>query len=144
MGRISFRNLPIAAMLLGMPVLAITLSGCPSHTHPMQASTKVPASEGTVRATEGTDGNTDVTISVNHLAIPSKVQGDSTIYVVWFQPLTGEAQNVGVMTVDGHLEGRFDGSTSHRRFHVTVTPEPNGEAARPSHPPVFTAEVDRQ
>lgn len=129
-----------AATLLAIALFAT--AGC-HKTHAMSASAAVPASEGTVRATEGADGNTDVTLWVKHLATPSKVQPDATVYVVWFQPRSGVAQNVGAMAVDDNLDGRFDGSTAHRQFAVTVTPEPHGEVATPSHASVFSTQVDR-
>src|SRR6186997_878872 len=132
------RSLLLAVTLAAVPVFA----GCAA-SHTMRSGTQVPGSEGTLQATEGANGNTDVTIWVKHLANPSQVQGDSNIYVVWFQPRNGVAQNVGAMTVDHNLEGRFDGSTAHRRFRVTVTPEPSGQVSAPTHDAVFTSEVNR-
>lgn len=136
------RSVLFAAGLLAAPLLTTTVSGC-AKPDKMHASAAVPASEGTVRATEGTDGNTDVTLWVKHLADPARVQGDSTTYVVWFQAVGAKPQNVGAMAVDANLEGRFDGSTPHKRFWVTVTPEPAATADQPTHDAVFSSEVDR-
>lgn len=108
----------------------------------MHSGEGVLASEGTVRVSEADNGNTKVSLRVKHLAPPSKVQGDSTVYVVWIQPKEGEWQNVGALTLSDDLEGSLDTLTPHRRFKVLVTPEPNGQAAAPSHEPVFTYNVE--
>ncbi len=135
----SFYGLLLAASLVTLPAI----SAC-SSAKPMRSSTSVPASEGTVRATAGADGNTDVQIRVMHLASPEKVQSGATTYVVWFRAEEGASQNVGAMTVDSSLEGRFDGSTPHRTFQVSVTPEASAQAAYPTNAPVFTSNVDRR
>jgi hypothetical protein len=100
------------------------------------------ASEGTVRISDGDNGNTKVSIRVKHLAPPSKVAVDSTVYVVWIQPREGDRQNVGALTLNKDLEGSLETLTPHRRFMVSVTPEPNGQVTEPSHEPVFTYNVE--
>lgn len=108
----------------------------------MHSAEGVPASEGTVRVSDGDNGNTKVSIRVKHLAPPSKIAADSTVYVVWIQPVEGESQNVGALTLSEDLEGSLDTLTPHRRFKLSVTPEPNGQVAAPSHEPVFTYNVE--
>jgi hypothetical protein len=100
------------------------------------------ASEGTVRVSDGDNGNTKVSIRVKHLAPPSKVAVDSTVYVVWIQPREGDRQNVGALTLNKDLEGSLETLTPHRRFMISVTPEPNGQVTEPSHEPVFTYSVE--
>jgi hypothetical protein len=104
----------------------------------------VPASQGTVQASEAANGNTAVDVRVKHLAPASKLASDATVYVVWFQPLNAKAQNVGALSLNEDLEGRLETLTPHHRFKLLVTPEPSGLVAVPSHDAVFTAEVDRQ
>ena len=60
----------------------------------MHSAEGVLASEGTVRISDGDNGNTKVSIRVNHLAPPFKVIADSTVYVVWIRPKEDERQNV--------------------------------------------------
>ena len=103
----------------------------------------VPASQGTVKATAGDNGNTNIAIRVKHLAPPSKVAADATVYVVWIQPRNAAKQSVGALRVNDNLEGSLDTVTPHRRFLVMVTPEPSGQVAQPTHEPVFTSDVDR-
>jgi len=126
----------VVATLLTLPALA----GCAKST-PMLSSASVPASEGTIKASTGDNGNTEVLLLVKHLAEPSRLHADATTYVVWFHPAAGAIQNMGAMQVDSGLEGRFDGTTPHRTFRVTVTPERGATGAYPTHPAVFTSEV---
>lgn len=127
------------ASLFVVPTLQ---TGCAT-TQAMRSGAGVPAAEGTVRASEGDNGNTDVSVWVKHLADPAKVHSDATVYVVWIQPRNAAMQNAGGLEIDKNLEGRLDTTTPHRTFTVTVTPEPNGQVAYPSHEPVFTSDVDR-
>ncbi len=108
----------------------------------MHSSADAPASEGTVKISSGDNGNSKVSVRVKHLATPSRMAADSTVYVVWIQPKEGERQNVGALTLNKDLEGSLDTLTPHRRFKLSVTPEPSGQAASPSHEPVFTYEVE--
>jgi len=108
----------------------------------MHSAADVPASQGTVQVTTGENGNTQVSIRVKHLAPPSKMALDSTVYVVWFQPVDGDTQNVGALVLNDDLEGSLDTLTPHQRFLVSITPEPNGQATSPTHEPVFTYRVE--
>ncbi len=109
----------------------------------MRSGAGVPASQGTVKASLADNGNTAVAVRVKHLAPPSKVESDATVYVVWIQPRNADIQSVGAMTLNDELEGSLDTVTPHSRFTLTVTPEPSARVAYPSHDPVFSSEVER-
>jgi hypothetical protein len=129
--------LPAAAALAGLQI------GCRrDKAQEMHSAASVPASEGTVRVSEGDNGNSKVAIRVKHLAPPSKMAADSTVYVVWIQAREGDRQNVGALTLDKDLEGSLDTLTPHRRFNVSITPEPSSRTTSPSHEPVFTYEME--
>lgn len=130
----------VAAQLI--TVLAGLQMGC-AKNQAMISSADVPASEGTVRATAGDNGNTKLNVQVKHLAPPEKMASDATVYVVWIQAPNASKQNVGALTLNDNLEGTLETLTPHRRFEVTVTPEPSRGVAYPTHDPVFTASVDR-
>ncbi|MBK7399076.1 MAG: hypothetical protein IPJ34_23020 [Myxococcales bacterium] len=132
-------------LTLGLCVLALGVFplGCTQEPQPMTAGSEVPASEGTVLATAGANGHTHVVIRVKHLALPGKVQSDSNVYVVWIQPLNGHQLSAGPLTLDIDLQGTFETVTPHRRFLLTVTPEPDPKAAFPTHDPVFSANIVR-
>lgn len=110
---------------------------------PMASGAGVPASEGTVRATKGDNGNTNLAVRVKHLAPAYKVQPDATVYVVWLQQPDQPKQNIGGLVLDKNLEGSLDTVTPFRRFTVMVTPEASGTVEQPTHDSVFTAQVDR-
>ena len=128
--------MPTLAVAAGLPL------GCAT-TQAMRTGVRVPASEATVKATEGDNGNTRLTIRVKHLAQPSKVAADATVYVVWIQPSNAKPQNVGALSLNDNLEGHLDTMTPHRRFLMIVTPEPSALVGHPTHEPVFTSKVER-
>jgi hypothetical protein len=136
------RCVVLAVAISTLATLAGMQIGCTT-SQPMLSATEVPASKGTVSATKGKNDNTNVTIRVKHLAPASKISPEATTYVVWIEPRNGAMQNVGAMILDKNLVGVFNTVTPHRRFKVSVTPEPSGKVAQPTHEPVFTSEVER-
>lgn len=136
------RGLSLAAALPALATLAALSLGC-AMTQTMRSGAGVPASEGTVSATSESNGNTKVAVRVKHLAPPSKVAADATVYVVWVQPRNARPQNVGALTLNDNLEGSLDTTTPHHQFRLTVTPEPSGQVDLPTHEAVFTSNVDQ-
>ena len=137
-----FVLLTALAALVGAQVGCQGMMFWRSKPQEMHSGVDVPASEGTVRVSEGGNGNTKVSIRVKHLAPPSRIAADSTVYIVWIQPMEGDRQNVGALTLNKDLEGSLDTLTPHRRFKLSVTPEPSQQVAEPSHEPVFTYNVE--
>lgn len=133
----------VLRIALPMLTLAIMAPGCArSTTQEMVSGPGVPASQGTISATKADNGNTNVSVRVKHLAPPSKVASDATVYVVWVQARNAAKQSVGALRLDSNLEGHLSTVTPHRRFLVMVTPEPSGQVAQPTHEPVFTSDVE--
>ena len=135
------RGFVLAVSLPAIVALGATQLGCGSPQE-MRSASGVPASQGTVSATAGDNGNTNLSIRVKHLAPPEQISSEATVYVVWIQPRDFPRQNVGALTLSDNLEGSLDTVTPHRRFMVSVTPESIGTAGRPTNAPVFTADVD--
>ena len=126
--------------------IAASMTGCgmfgsSDAKQPMQASTENTSGEGTVEATRGENGNTDIQVLVRHLSSPSKVEADASVYVVWLKPQNAEIQNLGAIEVDDNLVGTFNATTPHRSFKLSITPEPSARMSEPSHRAVFTSEV---
>ncbi len=71
----------------------------------MHASSSSPAAQGTVKTSVADNGNTALSVRVKHLAPPSKMVSDATVYVVWIQPGDAAIQNVGAMSLNDNLEG---------------------------------------
>ena len=136
------RSVALAAVLPAVVALGSLQSGC-SSTQKMRSASAVPASKGTVDATAGDNGNTNLAVRVKHLAEPLMVASDATVYVVWVHPRDAAMQNVGALTLNDNLEGSLDTVTAQSRFQVSVTPEASGTVEYPAHAPVFTADVDR-
>lgn len=134
--------IPTVAAMLGMQSGCNKIRSWTAKPEAMHSAPGVPASQGTVKATLGDNGNTNVALRVKHLAPPSKIAPEATVYVVWIQPLDGTKQNVGALTLNDDLEGSLDTLTPHKRFQISVTPEPSGLVAQPTHDPVFTYEVE--
>lgn len=136
------RNLILAAaMPLGIAMVSMLL-GC-NKPMAMTSAPGVPASQGTVKASKTDNGNTKIEIQVKHLAPPSKVASDASVYVVWLQPREGAKLNIGALVLNNELEGKLETTTPHRQFQISVTPEPGGHVEAPTHDPVFTADVQR-
>jgi hypothetical protein len=136
------RGVLLAVSLPAIVALGATQLGCGS-SQEMRSASGVPASQGTVRATEGDNGNTNLSIRVKHLAPPQQIASEATVYVVWIQPRDFPRQNMGALILSADLEGSLDTVTPHSRFMVSITPESIGTARRPLNAPVFTADVDR-
>lgn len=134
----------VALLCVGGALLAgCGMFGGRSSEQPMTSSSPNQAGQGTVEATAGENGNTDLAVRVKHLAAPARLASDASVYVVWIKPRAAQIQNVGALEVDDDLVGALDTTTPHLAFTVTVTPEPSARMAAPTHSPVFTAEVDR-
>lgn len=139
----------LTAAVAAIAALACTSPGCGmfgggKSEQTMNSSSNTPAAQGTVSTAEGDNGNTAVSVRVKHLAPPSKMVSDATVYVVWIQPGDAAIQNVGAMTLDDDLEGRLDTVTPHSRFKLTVTPEPGPRGSQPTNEPVFSSDVERR
>jgi hypothetical protein len=117
-------------------------AGCARNEQMMAASGETPAAQGTVSTESGDNGNTVVHVRVKHLAPASRVAPGATTYVVWLQVLGDSVHAVGALNVNDDLEGELDFVTPHRVFRVVVTPEIQATVVAPSHPAVFTADVD--
>ena len=131
---------------LVFPALAASLGGCGlfggGNVRAMRPSPGIPSGQGELHTDEDDNGNTLLKVSVKYLAHPSKVAPDATTYVAWVQPGSLSVQNAGAIKVDDDLEGTLETLTPFRRFAFSVTPEPSARGNKPTHEPVFTADVD--
>src|SRR6478672_6849738 len=60
---------------------------------PMTASSAVPAARGQVEIDKDKNGNTSLTMTVEHLANPQNLTPSAAVYVVWLQEKGGNSQN---------------------------------------------------
>src|SRR5215471_17424305 len=87
-------------------------------TWSMNTTERIPSAEGKVKVKPEKDGNTRVKVEVEHLAAPASVFERAQTYVVWLQPETGRAQNVGVLNIDKNLKGDLETRTAFKDFRV--------------------------
>lgn len=122
-------------------LLALSGPACGGTTVPLVGTTRAPAAQGEVRGKADSNGNTRLTIEVQHLAPPEKVQPGATCYVVWVSNDVSIPQNLGALTLDSDLRGRLETTTPLHGFTVIITPEPSPTVVAPRGPVVLTAEV---
>lgn len=93
----------------------------------------VPAAQGRVNTRVDANGNTNLQISVKHLANPSSIQPGANGYVVWIQPIGQDHfHNVGTLRVNRNLEGNYQTNVPYKNFRLLITPESNTMAQRPT------------
>ena len=119
--------------------------GCGTSSYPMHGSARVPAAEGLLEVGRGDNGNTRLTIRVQHLAIPEKLSPSDKVYVVWVTPMDcgRQPQNVGALTVDSDLTGSLSTVTPLRQFRLFITAEADPTAATPSGEQVLSVSARR-
>jgi hypothetical protein len=121
--------------------------GCASKSQVrLEGSPLVPAAEGTARYTTDTNKNTELNVSVRHLAPPEKVALGATAFVVWARPLQegSPPQNIGALKVNAALEGNLETVTPLADFDLLITPEPGPAAQQPSSQPILRTRIQRR
>jgi hypothetical protein len=111
---------------------------------PMQGSQLDPSAQGEVRYKNSGHGqNTKISVEVNHLAEPQRVDPAATVYIVWVEPKAQNAvpQNVGVLKLDSDLHGKLETVSPYETFRVFVTPEKTPTVQEPTGQKMLTAEV---
>ena len=107
----------------------------------MDTTDKIPSASGKVKVEGEKGGNTKVKVEVAHLAQPASVFQEASTYVVWLKPEHGDAQNVGVLTLNKDLKGELETRTAFKDFSVIVTAEKNPNATTPSPHSIMHAQV---
>src|SRR6266571_4777231 len=91
-----------------------------------------PAATGRAELTTDRNGNTVVDLKVKHLAKPENLTPAKTVYVVWFQPRGGPAENRGALRVNEDLAGEYKGPTPYKSFDIFITAEDNPSVTVPT------------
>lgn len=130
-------------LLLGCMLSLALAAGC-STKEDLTASAIAPAARGEVKVTEDDQDNSEVTVTVEHLAPAEKFYPGATNYIVWIQPEgTDKFQNVGALQVDKDLEGKYKTTVPYKDFRVLVTPEMGNMAQAPTGPTIFDQKIKR-
>ena len=127
--------------LAALAVLAIGASAW-AKVYTFQATPLTPGATGTVDAkADKTGANTNVSITVDHLARPTLLSPPANEYVVWIDPQDGSPQNQGVLRVGDNEKGELKMTTSASKFKVLVTAENDAHPRAPSNRVVLQTEV---
>ena len=122
--------------------LVLALAAC-GNTFAMAADASVPFALGTVDASFEDNGNGTMTVKVEHLGDPSKLNPSATTYVVWVKPKKEGAtvQNVGALKVDSSYSGELKFNTTQTNFDITITPEAAADVTEPKGRDVLKATI---
>jgi hypothetical protein len=107
----------------------------------MSSSQSVPAAKGVIHATEDSNNNVKLEMSVHYLAQPGALTPSAAAYVVWLQPDNDAAQNKGELKIGKDRDGNLNIVTPLKRFSIYVTPERSAQAAAPTGEHVLSANV---
>ena len=126
-------------------ILAFALTfafGCGGTNYLLTGTNHSPGTDGRVEVSEIDGGNFMVTINLEHLPPPARLNEDATVYIAWFQ--RGEqVTKAGVMEYDdGDRTSSVMATTPETGFIVLVTAENTTDVASPSDMIVARQEVN--
>ena len=128
-------------LLLSAVLLLLFAEGCSQKRIRMNAAPIVPAATGNIELGRDENGNTQIEIKANNLAMPSRLTPPKNAYVVWIERSGRPAENQGVLRVGDDLKGEFRTVTPYSNFSVFVTAEENARAMSPLGEKVLQASV---
>ena len=97
------------------------------------ASTKIdPSATGDVDVSKDKNGNSSVSLRVEHLAKPALLTPPANLYVVWFQEPGSEPMNEAQLQVGNDLRGQLKTTTPLHNFDIFITAEMDPTAKTPS------------
>ena len=96
-------------------------------------SARAPSASGIIEVDDLDGGSTLVTIHLEHLHPPDRLNDDLKSYVVWFQGKGGSPIRAGQLAYDPEARtGDLSETAPLRQFRVTVTAERDQNTAQPS------------
>lgn len=126
-----------------LAVLLLTISAglCFGKKFPLIAATIVPGAQGTVEIGKDKNGNTEIKLSVEHLAKPESLTPAKVAYVVWLQEKGADPENQGQLKVSHKLQATFKTVTPRKAFDVFITGEEDPHVKSPAGLEVLRATV---
>lgn len=125
-----------------LALLAATGCAGPSK-YQVVGSTRAPDADGRITVQKVEGGNAMVTLDLDHLAPPSRMEDGATTYVVWFQKQGQTPSRVGQLAYDiGRRTGTMRATTTDRQFGVLVTAERSGVVPTPGAAVIFEKQVE--
>lgn len=121
----------------------LSTAGYAAKKYPLTAASIVPGARGELKVDKDKNGNTRLSMAVQHLANPANLTPPATAYVVWLQDRGGNAENRGRLKMDKNLKASFETVTPLKNFDLLVTAEQDLQAKTPTGPEVLKASVQR-
>lgn len=145
----------VLVLAVGLSGAGCSLFGAGAASVPLEAGSQNPASQGEVKTKLTSDNNTEVTVTVKHLAPPAKLAQGATTYVVWARPtgvpiaredkaatyperhaVSGQTEkgvyNLGGLKISKDLDGQLETVTPFHSFELFITPEPSSAVTTPN------------
>lgn len=124
-------------------VLALWVGGCGADArYIVIGSAKAPSASGIVELEELDGGSTLVTVHLQYLHPPSRVEEGATEYVAWFQGPTGAPIRAGAMTYNPEQRtGDLAATAPFRDLTVKITAERDASPVTPSAAVIATQSV---
>jgi hypothetical protein len=107
----------------------------------MMAGRQTPGARGVVTVQQGDNGNRELDVKVQSLALPSSLTPPASAYVVWIQEPGQQPENLGQIQLDSHENGELHVKTPFARFKVFITAEENAQVHVPQGIQVLSADI---
>jgi hypothetical protein len=125
-----------SSIIVGLLLTGLLAAACFAATLKLESSSQIPAAEGQVKLHQTSSGNTEIKLTVKHLAPPARIEPTSSVFVVWVRGLEpgAQPQNLGALRVNKNLSGKLQTTTSLRAFDLFITPEGVSTVTAPTGP----------
>jgi hypothetical protein len=128
-------------VVIGLALTLFCTAVLEAKKYPLTASSVVPAALGHVDIDKDKNGNTTVSIEVEHLATPQNLTPSADVYIVWVQDRGGSPENQGQLKVDKNLKAEFKSVTSAKNFDLFITGERDKNTKLPAGTEVFRTTI---
>ena len=121
-------------IIVGVLLMGLVAAACSAATLKLGDSSQIPAAQGKVKLHQTSSGNTEILLTVKHLAPPAKIDPTSAVFVVWARGLEpgAQPQNLGALRVNKNLTGKLETTTPLRAFDLFITCEGVPTATSPA------------
>ena len=122
--------------------LTFSVLACAATKYRLTNTSVAPAARGQVEVSiDKKNGNTKVTIKVEHLAPPENLSPPKSGYLVWYQEPGSNPESQGRLKIDKNLEGGFENTTVYKNFDLWITAESDATVKAPEGPEVLRTTV---